>query len=415
MTWRYYAMRATTGEWLHRQLPLSDVRVSPALSGPYKLTATVDPEYADLYADDGELLLAEWGTIIVAEASNQLRGGGIVTDTAIVGSKLTLTVDGFTRYPAGQPLTEALTWGGKTAGTTGYGVDPLDVVRALWGHLQAQPDGNLGVTITATTSPYRVGEWHNTRALDADGSLGDDPKAVATSPVPIDKVWDPKKDKKPVAAQGKTVYWQYQLPWWDGIEIGRHIEELARQVPFDWRESYRWADASKEAVVMELQLGYPRLGRRQSGLAFREGENIVELVPVSRSGDDYFNAVYGYGAGEGSKKLRQVASQRDGVRLRRATVADHPEITNAAALRAEAGDELRRSVHLVDITSFTIRDHPNARIGSFDVGDDVLVETRRGWQPTRLWVRITGFDYSPTSGEVTVRCSRSDRFVYGGS
>lgn len=413
--WRYYAQRATSGEWLHRDLPLSNVTVSPALSGPYKLSATIDPEYADLYAEDGDLLLAEWGTWVFAEASNQLRGGGLITDATITGSKLDLTIDGFTRYPSGQPLTETLTWGGKTEGATGAGVDALDVVRALWDHLQAQPDGDLGVTYTSTSTPYRVGEWHNARALDADGSLGDDPKAVHSTPIPIDKIWNPKKDRPPIPASGKTVYWKYQLPWWEGIEVGRQIDELARQAGFDYRESYRWADSSKESVVLELQFGYPRLGRRQSGLVFREGENITDLVPIARSGNSYYNAVYGLGAGEGSKKLRQSVSRRDPTRLRRAKPLDRAEITNAAALKAEAGDELRRSVELVDITGFTIRDHPNARVGSFDVGDDVLVHTRRGWQPTSLWVRITGFTHSPDTGDVTVRCSRSDRFAYGGS
>lgn len=413
--WRYYAQRPTTGEWLHRDLPLSGVTVSPALSGPYQISATIEPEYADLLAEDGELLLAEWGTLIFAEASGQLRGGGIVTNTKIVGSSLELTIDGFTRYATGQPLVETLTWGGKTEGATGNGVDPLDVVRALWDHLQERPTGDLGVTYTSTTTPYRLGEWYNARALNADGSLGDDPKAVNSTPIPIDKVWDPKRDRPPIPAQGKSTYWKYQLPWWDNIEIGRQIDEYARQTPFDYRESYRWADDTREAVVMELQIGYPRLGRRQSNLTFIEGENIVELVPVTRSGHDYYNVVYGYGAGEGSKKLRQAMSRHDGIRLRRVRIEDRPEITNKASLKAIASDEVRKSVHLTDITSFTVRDHPNARIGSFDVGDDVLVHTRRGWQPTSLWVRITGFTDSPTTGDVTVRCSRSDRFAYGGS
>ncbi|MBB4931837.1 hypothetical protein F4561_002657 [Lipingzhangella halophila] len=414
MTWTYHAMRATTRQWLHRELPLSDVRLSPALSGPYSLKARIEPEYGDLIGDDGELVLSEWGTLVFAEASGQIRGGGIVTDTKIVGQELDLTIDGFTAYPADMPITSTLTWGGKTEGTTGAGVDPFDVVRAMWDHLQAQPDGDLGVTYTQNSTPYRLGAWHNARRLDEDGELDDDPKAVQDPPIPIDKVWDSKKGKKPTAAQGKDVYWRYRLPWWDAIDVSQKINELAKQVPFDWREHYAWADSSKEDVVMELHLGYPRLGKRQSNLTFVEGENVTGLVPINRDGSDYYNTVYGFGSGEGSKQLRQSVSHRDG-RLRRVKVEGRPEVSNKAALRAIAQDELLRTLHLADITQFVVVDHPNASIGSFDVGDDVLVENRRGWQPTRLWVRITGFDYQPETGEITVKCSRSDRFRYGGA
>jgi hypothetical protein len=61
---------------------------------------------------------------------------------------------------------------------------------------------------------------------------------------------------------------------------------------------------------------------------------------------------------------------------------------------------------------FTVLDHPNARIGSFAVGDDVLIQTHVGWQPTTLWVRITSATISPETGEVAITCSRSDRFNY---
>ncbi|GAB3213329.1 hypothetical protein GCM10027294_43860 [Marinactinospora endophytica] len=412
--WRFYARRAVGGAWLSDELPLSGVRITHALSGPGGMTATLDPVYRDLLGDDGQPLIQEWGTLIFAEAAGQLRGGGIVTAARITGQRLVLTVDGVTAYAAGMPLTSTLTWGGKTDGVGGQGVDPFTVVRALWDHLQSQPDGGLGVTVSSGSTPYRLGAWHNARRLDSDGSLGDDPAAIQDPPIPIDRVWDPKVDKKPTAARGKSVYWQYQLPWWDDIEVGAKIAELARQVPFDYREHYAWASPARDDVVMEIQLGYPRIGRRQDELVFVEGENVTDLVTVERDGADYANEVRAYGAGEGSKQIRQTVSQRDG-RLRRATVVDRPDLADAAALRAVAADELRRANALVDITSFTARDHPNAPIGSWDIGDDVLVHTRRGWAPTTLWVRITAVEIEPASGQITIRCSRSDRFRYGGA
>jgi len=410
--WRYYAFNALTGEWLHRELPLSDVRLTTTLSGPGRMTATIDPEYQALRTPDGGLVLELWQTMIVAEASGQLRGGGILTGITATGPKLTLDMTGVSGWLEGQPLRNNLTFGGKTDGTTGNGVDPLDVVRALWGWLQGQPDGNLAVTLDATTTPYRLGEWHNTRVLKEDGTLGP-AKEVAPNPIPIDRIWDPGKDKRPVAATGKQVYWEYKIPWWDDVEIGQRVTTLATQTPFDWLESLRWADSSRESVVRHIHFGYPRLGKRLTREVFVEGANISELVAVRRDGDDYANSVTVYGSGEGSKQLRSTVSKRDG-RLLRAKSVDRPDLTTVAECKAVAEEELRRWSQVVDILGFTVRDHPNAQIGTFAVGDDVLVQTRTGWMPTRLWVRITALDIAPATGEVTVTCRRSDRFDYPG-
>ncbi len=164
---------------------------------------------------------------------------------------------------------------------------------------------------------------------------------------------------------------------------------------------------------MRLEMGYPRLGGRQQHLRFTEGENISELVTLRHSGDSFANSVVAYGAGEGSKQLRSTATQRDG-RLRRATAVDAPHVTSQAALTSVAEAELGRVRQLTDITSFTVRDHPHAPVGSFAPGDDVLVQTTAGWQPARLWVRVTSCEHSVDSGEITVTCARSDGFRYDG-
>lgn len=409
MSWRFYAIR-WTGTWVHRELPLRDVSITHTLSGPGDLTASIEPTYADLVADDGQLVLREWDTIIVAEASGQLRGAGILVSTEITGDSLSLDCVGFSGYAAGMPLTSTLTWGGSSAGATGNGVDPAAVVRALWGHLQSQPDGNLGVVVDGLATPYRMGAWHNARKIEDDGTPG--PAAeVQDPPIPIDRVWT-SQDKKPAAATGKTVYWQYSLPWWEDVEVGSKVDEICQQARIEYREQVSWGPG-KESVNLRLQLGCPRLGRRASDLRFVEGENISELVTLQRSGDDYANVVAAYGVGEGSKQLRQTATQRDG-RLRRVAIVDAEDIDNAASLATIARDHLARTRQITDITSFTVRDHPNAAIGSFDAGDDVLVETTIGWQPTRMWVRILSYTYSPDGDTVSVTCERSDSFDYSG-
>lgn len=408
--WRYYAMR-WTGQWVHRELPLREVSITHTLSGPGSLSASVEPVVADMRGPDGELILREWDTIVLAEAAGQLRGGGIVTSVERTGDAASIDCVGFSGYAAGIPLVSTLTWGGKDDGTSGHGVDPATVVRALWDHVQAQPDGGLGVQVDGLSTPYRLGEWHNARKLPTEDEPDPDASEVEDPPIPIDRAWT-AQDSKPAAATGKTVYWQYQLTWHEDVEVGAQVDEICQQVPIDYREVWRWADASRESVAMRLELGYPRLGRRQQNLRLVEGENISELVTVERSGDDFANSVVAYGAGEGSKQLRQTATHRDG-RLRRVKAVDAADVTSKAALRAIATDELGRTSQVADITGFILRDHTHAAVGTFATGDDVLVQTTVG-TPTRMWVRITEYEFSPEDDTVSVTCTRSDSFDYSG-
>lgn len=411
--WRYRAFNILTGAVVDPDLPLEDVKITLTLSGPCGITATIDPEHPELYDDQGRLIFVEWQTLLVAEAAGQIRGAGLVTKVDDAGQKLTITATGVSGYPEGQAIRTTLTWGGKTNGLTGAGVDPLDVVRAIWAQLQGQTDGNLGVVLDDTTTPYRLGEWRGgIRKINEDGSLGP-AKEVDGQPVPIDRIWDPKTDRKPVAATGKSVYWQYQIPWWDDVDAGQKITQLGSQAQFEYAEEYRWSNADRTALTKRIRLGYPRLGKR-SDRAFVEDENIVDLVVVRRDGDDYANSVTVNGAGEGSKKVRGSASTRDG-RVHRLKTLDRPDLATAAACKAAAEEELRKWAQLTDITAFTVIDHPNAPLGSFAPGDDVLVETTsRRWIPTRLWVRITDMTITPGSDEIAVTCRRSDRFSYPG-
>ena len=408
--WRFYAMR-WTGTWVHRELPLRDVSITHTLSGPGDLSASIEPTYGDLIAEDGMLVLREWDTIILAEAAGQLRGAGILVSTEITGDELSLECVGFSGYAGGMPLTETLRWGGPTNGLSGQGVDPATVIRWLWNHLQDQPDGGLGVQVDNLSTPYRLGVWHNARKLPTEDEPNPPAAEIEEPPIPIDRVWT-SSDSRPTAATGKSVYWEYRLDWFEDIEVGAKVDEICQQAKIEYREHVSWGP-DRESVNLRLQLGYPRLGRRQSGLRFVEGENISELVTLSRSGDDYANVVAAYGSGEGSKQKRATASQRDG-RLRRVQIVDAEDVENDAALGVIARDHLARTRQITDISSFTVRDHPNAELGSFDAGDDVLVETVIGWQPTRMWVRILSYTYSPDGDTVAVSCTRSDSFDYSG-
>lgn len=369
--WRYIAQRATTGEFLDLDVPLRRDDLAWALSGAGSLRATVSPDTGALRAADGRLVLEEWGTLIYAEADGQIRWGGIVISSRFDGPVWQVEAAGFTTYPHGLPF---------TGDYSKIDVDPAQIVRDIWAHLQAQPSGDLGVTVTGDTS-VRVG----TEPRDVSFTTG----------------------------AGEDVSFQagpYELSWWEAPDCGSEIESLAKETPFDFVERHAW---DGDEIKHEVVIGYPRLGRRRNDLAFVQGDNISDVVAPSLEGDDYANGVLGLGAGEGKGVLQRAIEAPDG-RLRRVAVYTAKDVSSTSRMDALIQRELRRRQDALKITQVTVRDHPNAPIGSWDLGDDVLIQATIPWLgDVALWCRIVGWALK-TESTATLSLVRSDSFTYGG-
>ncbi|MEV7684245.1 hypothetical protein AB0O64_37815, partial [Streptomyces sp. NPDC088341] len=244
---------------LDLDVPIAREELSWALSGGGALRGSVSPDVGGLRAADGRMVLDEWGTLLYAEAAGQIRWGGIVTRSQFQGPTWSVEAVGMAAYPTGLPYLGEF---------VSEGVDPLDVVRELWSHVQAQPDGDLGMLVDGTTSPVRVGS----------------------------------KNEK------------YAVVWWEATDCGSEIDNLAKETPFDYAEDHWW---SGDEIRHRLILGYPRLGRRRDDLLFEQGVNVTDVVAPTRDGDAYANELVGLGSGEGRKVLLRRIPERDG-RLRRA-------------------------------------------------------------------------------------------------
>lgn len=438
--WRYHALRILDRTWLHRDLPLSDVSISPALSGPGSMAAALDPDTFALKTADGKPLLQEWRDLIIAEASDEIRFAGILVNSTWSGQTWQLDIAGVSAWPQGQPQITTLTYGDpahiETGGPIlGEGADPITIARDLWTQLQGQPDAGLGVGFSGSTkSGYRMARWYgvpNRYDYHPDASTAvtivpygtasvDDVKTYEQVQVDVagtgfTRTTKAKLDtvpaKPPTAKAGP--YWQYYVYNYETTDVGAKVNDLAKIAPFDYLEHAAWSDTDKTDVDLRIYFGAPRVGTRKNTLRFVEGENISDLITVRQDGEDYANGVMAVGAGDGADQLRQTIVSRDG-RLRRVKVVTASGIAEAAQLKATATTELNRVNKLTDIEQFTVRQHPHAPYGSYDVGDDVLVQVAAGWAAsTSLWVRITGLTYRPDSESVQVNCVRSDSFSYG--
>lgn len=350
--WRYLARRAVSGEFLDRDLPLTRDELTWTLSGAGSLRATVTPDVGGLRAADGRPLLEEWGTVLYAEADGELRWAGVVVSSRFEGGKWSIEAAGLSTYAHG------LLFGGEL---TLVDADPADVVRAIWADLQGHPDGNLGVAVTGKTSA-KVGT-----------------------------------DAEP-----------YELLWWNNPDAGKEIADLASAAPFDFVERVAWAG---ELPLHTLELA-DRHGRRREDLAFTD-DNIAAAITPEINGDDYANEVVGLGNGEGRDALRSTVAVRDG-RLRRTAVYTAKDVLDKKRLDALIDGELRYRANALEISTVVVRDHPNARIGSWQLGDDVLIDTVLPWLGrVQLWSRVVAWSLlSDTTASLSL--IRSDYFRNGG-
>lgn len=165
----------------------------------------------------------------------------------------------------------------------------------------------------------------------------------------------------------KTEGGAYEISGADLPDTYREIQALASECGFEWttRTSYS-AGAPDVAIVIH----YPRAGSRRDDLVFDTSVNIIDALELDDG--DYANAVIGVGAGEGPTAVRVSLSEPTS-RMRRPVVVEDRSLRTAEALRARARTVLRASTGEPRPLDITVRDHPNAPIGSWQVGDIITV------------------------------------------
>jgi len=357
-SYRYLTQDVLSREILG-ELPLSGVSYGPELSGSGSLTGTVEPRHAHLLpsqADAGT-------TAILAERDGRLMWGGLIWTAKPVGGSFPIEAAGYSSY---LPRRHDLHGNLNGRGPYTY-ADPCKVIRDTWAYCQEQPDGDLGVTVDATTSTVTIG----------------------------------------TAAQ------PYSTSWWEAPALDTVVSDAAgAEGGPQWTEQVAWADGKPAARIV---LGWPRLGTRRTDVSFSTGVNIASATTVTYDADTYAQVVIALGTGEGRARQRAVDAVRDG-RLRLEQVLDLPAVNGSDRLAARARTERTARQIRGEVTELTIHDHPAARFGSFQIGDDVRVTVHDQWTDWDGWCRITGWTLTPAAGDqpeqMTVALQRADRFTY---
>lgn len=418
--WQFIAQRILDGTWLDRVgAQMSSVTMTWDLTTD-QFQGTITPRDKERIGSDGLPIYSEWSTALYAVESGVIRWGGLLVDSDFTGPGWVINGVGFRGYPNGNIYNGAV--------YTQNAVDPLNVVRYLWSYLQSEPNGNLGLAVDATTSTARVG---TATYIVAPGNLTLTQIAAAAN-LTLAQIQAlnsaanrsangytfqtlPATGNVPLGVKVITALAPYTLAWYNGTDCGQELSNLAQSAPFNMSESHAWTDSTQNAVSHRLILGYPRIGVRQQNLRFVEGENITQLVDVSRTGTGYANELLGIGAGTGSTAVRANVGAPDAFRLRRCGSVVNQTITDTNQLAALAQRMLTtlQAPLAGQIGTCTWRNHPNAPLGSFAQGDDILVSVKHGWLGGQdIWHRITSYTYQPATMTGTLTLARSDSFTY---
>lgn len=368
--WRYILQAidgsGNPGAILHPDLPLTGVSVTTAVNATDELTGSITP-----FSRAIKESMVEWGCCIWAEASGQIRGGGILVHTETTGAALAIECMGLHGYAYGLPYTSGTSYNGVE-------VDPLDVYRTIWNYIQAQQGGNIGLTLPDLKTGLKIG----VELAQGEFDTQEGPISYESGP--------------------------YQLNFWDTHDLGKAIDDLAADTPFEFREINEW---DGDIIAHRMDLAYPRFNVQRKDLRFVVGENVIIQPKVSMAGDDYANELELLGAGEGRTMVRGSASLPRGNRLRRVVVVEDKAIKSLTTAGTRAYNLLKARIEIGDLTEFTVLDHPLAPIGSVRPGDEVFISLDYDWQEGEgFWVRVRSIQYSPDEGNnYVLTVLRSDK------
>ena len=318
-------------------LNVTNLRITRALSGPFDLQCDVnpnDPSTAGIY-------FKPWRQIIHVEkimlGKRRVWGSAIVQPSDVDENTgiLHLKAKGFSCYPRGIPWLEDLNW---------LANDAYRPVVEIWRHLQNDfPNGNLGVEVYPTTSGVEMLPGY---AFDGDLL--------------------------------NLNFFATFVRQTDRLDCGDYIDALARDVPFDYVEQSAW-NTDRTDVVKKIKLGYPRLGVIQENLAFILNENVISAKPHTESQVDWVSDVGITGYFPGVEYSTRLANA-DPDRLRRYLDEDTAFIDSNERSAAWAHRRLaRRQTPPYWETITILPNHPNAPLGSFDVGDSIIVKGNMPW------------------------------------
>ena len=430
-----------TQNLLEPDLPLQDVKVTREMNGLGRLTASLAPEWGKTTAFSGRPVIQEWATAIYVEIAGDCFDGFLVVETEDDNDKLTIDAVGFIGYAEGQP------WPDRNQHFNQANVRVDSIIRRIWEEVQRFTTSNLGLDVStpgggawprvgnpvwdevpAPKNPGKVGVANPGKQPKApsypkSGSAAAKKKKYAADRKSYEarlKTWKSKKaayDKAKKAYEDRVRQHKqdsdtrkrmiedakFKMNYWSTHDLLSTFQQLAQETGFSYRVDHT---RSGNEHTHTLRCAPGRLGVRRPQFRFIEGENVYSIPKVTHQGDEKVTSAVVLGNGEGSKMkwLQKSRSAGGSHGLRRARVFADKTLTRTAQLDARAKEVLNAYSDPIDIEEFVVIDHGLAPIRTFDVGDEVELQTlsRRAGNFKR-WVTIRSISLDPERNQMSVK------------
>lgn len=330
-----------TREILDWDVPLLNADYTRTLTGPRGLSGSLPEGY--------HLPVKEWLTGLWVEDSGTFKGGGFVTVVEHSDRQIQVDCVGPSGYASGMP------WLAKREDLVK--VDPADIVRKIWDHLQSEKGGNIYLTVDPLTTPVRVGEEER----EVEFTTGDG-EEVAFEVGP------------------------YRLNSVDAQDLGKAIIDLAENTPFDFIEHTMW---DGEQIVHRLELGYPSLGIKRPDFRYHTTENLAVLPPLGFEESTYASEVLFIGAGEGRDAITAHVPSTP-TRLRRVHIEADKSIRSKSGAANAARAILDSLSDQGTISDLEVIDSPQAPLDLLNPGDTIHISGPLATgEELDHWVRVT--------------------------
>lgn len=348
---RFTVIEVNTNTILATDLVVKEPILTLNLSSPAKLGFSIDQgqQYASAFGIEWK----NWGQWIIPEIETDqfgkiVLGALLVSDNKIDPQSGDLQLDciGFLGYPKGIPWLENF---------NPIAVDPSEVIQRIFAHVQSFPNANLGIDVLPTSTGTQMLPGYG-----FDGSiLSFDFFAIFIRAV-------------------------------DFIDCGDYLFSLARDLPLDLFEKVSW-NSDRTEVTKTVQIAYPLGGLQQDNLAFRLGENVINVERAEEMDIEPVSDIIIRSWVPGKVYSSQL-SNADTTRARRVAMEEDANINSTERSAAWAHRKLTRRNIPKYFSKITIDpNHPNAPFGSWGLGDSILVEAQNfPWTgDISEWHRIT--------------------------
>lgn len=389
--WRYYAQRAVSKAWLDTNAQLADVDLTWGLSGPNSGKAVVPAGLtANPFAEDGQLLWGKWNTMLYAEEDGKLMWVGICSAVWPDGGDLKLEFVGFSGWLQRVPF---------LGDYSSWQVNVFDVVRMYINYaVNATKPYNLDIIPSTNKSAFVVGDIKPPAEPEPPArAKGQTMDAYQNSAAY--KRWE-TADQAWKDTYGD--YAKYSLGWWEGQYVGEEIDQLAKELDFEYRERVTWFDRNRLIPRFYFDMADDMV-RRRDDIAFIDGMNLAKPIAPKDGNEPFANHIIGLGAGEGRSMVRVTAGTNDG-RLYQAQFVNYKAVRQTSRLRSLVNADLRTYANKeYDIDRVVVWDVEGfSSISTLATGDEVKVQSRETEPAIDTWRRVIEIQRSPEQPYATL-------------